>query len=91
MDLYGILSFTESGVGADMQVVSGDGCWTASYPTLADAIAAAFVNNLVDIHEACDAFAVESHMVPWVKPVNVEAAVLTAMGLNYNSESQKSA
>ena len=86
-----MLSFTESAIGTDMHVISGNGCWTASYPTLADAIAAAFVNNLVDSQEACDAFAVESHMVPWVKPINVEVAVLTAMGLHYDSDSQKSA
>ena len=81
MVLFGMLSFVDAGDDACLHVSSAGEYWMARYPTLADAITAAFINNLLNSEEACEALAVKRRLSPWEKALSVDTFVLQSMGL----------
>lgn len=80
MERVGLLGFTETIDGAVATVVVGNERWTATFPNLHDAITLAFVNDLVNSEEACEALATERHMIPWCKPLLIRLQTLVALG-----------
>ena len=85
MERLGLLEFTQKVDGVVTTVVIGSDRWTANAPTLRDAITLAFVNNLVNSEEACEALATERHMIPWRKPLRVHLHTLRALGFQLES------
>lgn len=89
MERLGLLGFTETGDGALTIVLVGNERWAASSPTLHDAITFAFVNDLINSEEACEALATERHMIPWRKPLRVRLQTLMALGFKAESMLQQ--
>ncbi len=91
MELHGTLSFALSGEGAKASILIGEQCWERNYPSLMEAVAQAFVDNLLNSEEAVEAAAVERHMIPWVKPVRLTAMKLHEMGFTLQKASRQAA
>lgn len=91
MHVQGFISFALKDDGAEANVLAGEQCWTARFPSLMEAVAEAFVNNLVDTEEACDAVAVETHIIPWSKQVSFQPYELEEMGFTLQEQSRQRA